>query len=268
MVRGTAVEFWRGKTVLITGASSGIGAALGKELARHGARVGLFARRTERLEMLVDEIGSAGGWAMALPGDVGRREDVRRAVAQLKTASGPVDVLIANAGRGMRGMDETDSQAVEDVVRVNFLGAVYASEAVLPDMRARGSGSIVVVSSGLALLPKLAGSHTYSASKMALGRYFEGLGRELRPDGIWITVVYPGFVRTEMTAGQKFLPFLMEAEDAAALIRRGVERRRARLVFPRPVFWLGRIAQQLPTAWQRRVRRRVTDEFCGDGVLR
>src|SRR5690606_26599216 len=95
--------FWHEKTVFITGASSGIGEALAVELARLGARVGLFARRAERLERLARRIGSEGGWALSLPGDVAGREEVHRAVERLTRASGPVDVLIANAGRGVRG---------------------------------------------------------------------------------------------------------------------------------------------------------------------
>src|SRR5690606_23707528 len=136
----------------------------------------------------------------------------RAAVAQVAGTFGPVDVLIANAGRAMGGRDETNGEAVADVLATNFLGAVYAFETVLPSMLERQAGRVAVVSSAMALLPRLAGSHTYSASKMALSRYFEGLGRELRPAGIAVTVVYPGFVRTEMTAGNRFMPFVLEPD--------------------------------------------------------
>ncbi|NLN28953.1 MAG: SDR family NAD(P)-dependent oxidoreductase [Firmicutes bacterium] len=251
-------SFWQNKTVFITGASSGIGEALALELARHGARVGLFARRRERLAELAGKIHGFGGWALPLAGDVGSREAVRHAVARLEGESGPVDVLVANAGRGMHGLPETDSHAVEAVYRVNFLGAVYAFEAVLPSMRARGQGHVAVVSSGTALLPRLAASPTYASSKEALGRYFEGLGRELRLEGIRVTVIYPGFVRTEMTAGHKVMPFVLEPDAAARIIRRAVERGRSKLLFPRRVFWLGRAAQLIPTHVQVAVRRRFS----------
>lgn len=253
-------HFWNGKTVLITGASSGIGEALALELARHGARVGLLARRKERLDALAARITKEGGWALPLPGDVGERDQVRAAAERLARASGPVDVLVANAGRGMHGADETNAAAVAEVYRVNFLGAVYAFEAVLPAMRERGAGHVAVVSSGTALLPRLAASPAYASSKEALGRYFEGLGRELRREGIFITVVYPGFVRTEMTAGHKWMPFVVEADHAARLIRLAVERRRLRLVFPRRALWLGRVAQLLPVSLQMSARERFAGE--------
>mgnify|MGYP001209308668 FL=1 len=250
-------SFWRGKTVFITGASSGIGEALAVELARHGARVGLFARRRERLEELAERIEAGGGRALALPGDVRDRDAVHAAVAQVAGTFGPVDVLIANAGRAMGGRDETNGEAVADVLATNFLGAVYAFETVLPSMLERQAGRVAVVSSAMALLPRLAGSHTYSASKMALSRYFEGLGRELRPAGIAVTVVYPGFVRTEMTAGNRFMPFVLEPDVAARRILRAVERGRSRLAFPWPTIWLGRAAQFVPAGWQLRGRRRL-----------
>ena len=224
--------FWYNKTVLITGASSGIGEALAVELAGCGARVGLFARRKDRLDALARKVRERGGWALPLVGDVGRQDDVERAVERLVSESGPVDVLVANAGRGMHGRPETDAETVEAVYRVNFLGAVYALAAVLPAMMARGGGHIAVVSSGTALLPKLAASPTYASSKEAVGRYFKGIGRELRSQGIIVTVIYPGFVRTEMTSGHKWMPFALEPEQAARIIRDGVAKGRRRLLFP------------------------------------
>lgn len=250
--------FWQDKTVFITGASSGIGEALALELARHGARVGLFARRKDRLDRLAEAIRTFGGWALPIAGDVGSRDDVRQAVERLTEESGPIDVLIANAGRGMHGQPETSAAAVAAVYRVNFLGAVYAFEAVLSAMEARGEGHIAVISSGTALLPKLAASPTYASSKEALGRYFEGLGRELRLAGIRVTVVYPGFVRTEMTAGHKFMPFAVESDEAARIIRRAIERGRSRLLFPRRTFWLGRVVQHIPTRLQVLGRQRFS----------
>ncbi len=251
-------SFWQGKTVLITGASSGIGEALSIHLARLGARVGMFARRSERIEQLAQRIGDERGWAIALAGDVSQRADVLRAADRLATASGPIDVLVANAGRGMHGENETDGNLVREVYSVNFLGAVYALEAVLPSMLSRGRGHVAAISSGTALLPKLAASPTYASSKAAMGRYFESLGRELRLEGISVTVVYPGFVRTEMTSGHAWMPFALEADRAARLIGRAIERGRPRLLFPRKTFWLGRLVQQLPIRYQLRGRNRFS----------
>lgn len=250
--------FWQGKNVLITGASSGIGEALSIELARHGARVAMLARRIDRLERLAHRIERDGGVALPLPGDVLRRDDVGRAVDHVAAQWGPVDVLVANAGRGMHGHDETDVETVSEVYGVNFLGAVYALEAVLPSMRSRGRGHFAAVSSGTALLPRLAASPTYASSKVAMGRYFEGLGRELRLEGITVTVIYPGFVRTEMTSGHTWMPFALDADRAAHLIRRAIERGRRRLVFPRRALWLGKIVQLAPTGLQLRGRKRFS----------
>lgn len=243
-------SFWEGKTVFITGASSGIGAALALELARHGARLGLFARRRERIEQVAERVRSEGGFALAFPGNVAERDEVHRAAEKLARESGPVDVLVANAGRGMHGENELDGRTVAACYAVNFLGAVYALEAVLPAMRARGRGNVAVVSSGTALLPRLAASPTYASSKAAMGRYFEGIGRELQLEGVSVTVIYPGFVRTEMTSGHKFMPFALEPEEAARLIRRSIERGKRRFIFPRRTLWLGRLVQYLPVRVQ------------------
>lgn len=250
--------FWQGKVVFITGASSGIGEALALELAGHGAKVALLARREERLHRLAQRIQQDGGQALPLPGDVSVREDVFRAVERVNATWGPIDVLVANAGRGMHGRSETDGEAVRAVYGVNFFGAVDALEAVLPSMRAHGTGHIAAISSGTALLPRLAASHAYASSKAAMGRYFEGLGRELRLEGIAVTVVYPGFVRTEMTSGHKWMPFVLEPDRAAMLIRRAIERGQRRLVFPRRTLWLGKIAQLAPIRLQLRSRNRYS----------
>mgnify|MGYP001488066939 CR=1 FL=1 len=251
-------HFWRGKCALITGASSGIGQALALELAARGAHVGLLARRANRLETLAERIRKQGGQAWALPADVSRRSEVHDSVRRLvRERGGPIDVLVANAGRGTYGGSETDGGVVADVYAVNFLGAVYALEAVLPEMLARRQGHIAAISSGTALLPRLAASPTYASSKAALGRYFEGIGRELRFEGISVTVVYPGFVRTEMTSGHRWMPFALEAPEAARLIARAIAQGRRRFIFPRRTLWLGRLVQLLPVQVQLQGRRRL-----------
>lgn len=251
-------RFWQGKCALITGASSGIGQALALELADLGAEVGLVARRADRLDSLVQRIRRQGRRAWALPADVSQRSEVHEAARRLqRERGGPIDVLIANAGRGTYGGSETDGRVVTDVHAVNFLGAVYALEAVLPEMLARRQGHIAAISSGTALLPRLAASPAYASSKAAMGRYFEGIGRELRFEGIAVTVVYPGFVRTEMTSGHRWMPFALEAPDAARLIARAIAQGRPRFIFPRRALWLGRLVQLMPTRFQLQGRRRL-----------
>src|SRR5690606_4962017 len=100
--------------------------------------------------------------------------------------------------------------------------------------------------------------HAYASSKVAMGRYFEGLGRELRLEGVTVTVVYPGFVRTEMTSGHKWMPFAVEPDHAAVLIRRAIEQGRLRIVRPRRTLWLGKIVQMAPMYIKLRGRKRYS----------
>jgi len=220
------------RRVLITGASSGIGSALARELANHGCRLFLVARRLERLEALARDLDTTGvevGYAWC---DVADESSVRQAARQLEEQFGGVDVVILNAGIGGR-FDVRNFRAadVEQVIKVNYLGAVYWLEHTLPYLVKQQAGAVVGISS-LAAVRGLPGSGAYSASKAALSTFLESLRLELRPLGIHVLTVEPGFVRTEMTAGLKSMPFMLEAGDAARRIVRALRRRRAVLRFP------------------------------------
>jgi len=231
--------FWRGRNVFITGASSGIGRALAVELGRWGARVALMARREAALHEAAAAVAAAGGQALVLPGDVTRFDHVRAAVQRVVDCWGGVDVLVANAGVA-RPRDPFDPAAVAAVMAVNFQGAVNAVGAVLPVMRRQAGGRLVAVSS-LAGVRGFPQGPAYSASKAALTAYFEALRTRLRPAGILVTVVRPGFVATEMTAGAGRLPLMVPAEWAAVIIRRGIERGKTSVNFP----WLAARAMGL-----------------------
>src|SRR4051794_18659782 len=132
-----------GPVAIVTGASSGIGRALAVRLGSDGYRVGLIARRRELLDSLVDEIHAAGGTAAAAVADVGDREALRRAVAEIEGRLGPVDVMVANAGFGApTRLDPLNIDEVELTFRVNLMGVIYSVEAVLPGMLARRRGHL------------------------------------------------------------------------------------------------------------------------------
>ena len=247
--------FWRERAVLITGASSGIGRALALELGRHGARVGLFARRAEALEAAAAAITDAGGAALVLPGDVTQLAHLKNAVARMETEWGGVDVLVANAGAA-RPRNPFDPEAVAALMAVNFQGAVNAVGAVLPVMQRRRRGHLVAISS-LASVRGFPQGPAYSASKAALSTYFEALRVRLRPYGIAVTTVHPGFVDTEMTQGAGWLPLMVTAERAAAIIRRGMERGKATVNFPWPAVLAMGLVRRLPNGLFDRLVGRV-----------
>ena len=246
------------ETAIITGASSGIGAELARQLAGMGVKVGLTARREGQLQSLADSIREAGGTAVVAPADAADPSTTRAAFARLLAELGPIDLLIANAGVGAgESPSRFSADDFDRMVRVNLIGVAYAIEAVLPSMLERRRGQIVGISS-LAAYRGLPGSAGYSATKAGLSTFLEGFRPQLRSRGIAVTAVHPGFVRTEMTAGQKgWQPFLMDADRAARIILRGVGRRRRRVDFPLPMVALMRGVQMIP-GW---VYDRISDRL-------
>jgi short-subunit dehydrogenase len=233
---------------IITGASSGIGRATAIALAGQGHRLGLVARRVDLLESLADEIRSRGGTAVVAPADVADRMALRSAFESLSQSHGPPGVLVANAGFGVATrLDPMNIEEIEQTLRVNVLGVIYAIEAVLPAMLAQGSGQIVAVSS-LAAYKGLPGESAYCASKAAVNAFLEGLRIELRTKGIKVATVCPGFVDTAMNdMAAAATPMLMSAEAAADRIARVVERRTSGVVrFPLPMAWLTDLIARMP----------------------
>ncbi|MFS8544266.1 MAG: SDR family NAD(P)-dependent oxidoreductase, partial [Limnochordales bacterium] len=169
---------------------------------------------------------------------------VRRAVDRIAAEWGGIDVLVANAGVA-RPRNPFDPDAVAAVMAINFQGAVNAVGAVLPLMERQGGGRLVAVSS-LAAVRGFPQGPAYAASKAAMSTYFEALRVRLRPAGIAVTIVRPGFVDTGMTAGAGRLPLVLSAERAAVIIRRGLERGRAVIDFPWPAALAMRLVARLP----------------------
>lgn len=184
------------KVVLITGASSGIGAAIGRELGAAGAKVMLGARRTGRLDALAEEIRAKGGEAMTRRLDVTDRDDVAAFADAARQAWGRVDVIVNNAG--VMPLSLMISMKVDEwdrMVDVNIKGVLYGIAAVLPQMTARGSGHVVNIASigALSVSPTAA---VYCASKYAVRAISDGLRQE--HDNIRVTCIHPGVVESEL----------------------------------------------------------------------
>lgn len=240
-----------GARVFLTGASSGIGAALAVELARRGARLALFARNEERLDKVRKSARQAArneaAEIITFPGDVTNRERVLATIRETSETLGGIDVAIFNAGVGdSLFVDSFDSARVREIFEVNLMGVVHGIEAVLPEMLERGRGTIVGVSSaaGYRGLPQ---SAPYCASKSALTTFLESLRLDLAPRGIRVLTVSPVFVRTPLTDRNRFrMPFIVTAERAAAIIADGIGRGRRDIHFPRRLTLLMKILRILP----------------------
>lgn len=235
------------QVAIITGASSGIGWELAKELARQGCKVGLVARRRDKLDQLEAEIRQVGGHALAATADVGDRIQVAKAFQEITAQLGPVDLMIANAGLGLPTLlDPINIHDVESMIRINLMGVIYAVEAVLSDMLKRGRGHLAAVSS-LASYKGLPGESGYCASKAAVNTYMEGLRIQLRSKGIAVTTICPGFVRTPMTEVNEFhMPWLMEADESARRIVRALRNKRKVYNFPWQTSLLMRATRWVP----------------------
>jgi short-subunit dehydrogenase len=241
------MNYWTNKVVMITGASSGIGRALAVAIARHGARLGLIARRSEVIEEVVREVEAAGGKALALPADVQDADSLSAAANKLHAGFGPIDVLIANAGIGpTRDAANFSAAEVSEVINVNVIGASNSVAAVIPEMVERGSGQLVAISS-LAAYRGLPRSAAYCASKAAVSAFFESLRLDLEPRGIDVTIIHPGFIKTPLTQGRGAqMPFLMELDDAVRKMVWAIEKRRKRYSFPWQLATIVRAGMLMP----------------------
>lgn len=184
------------KTVFITGASAGIGAALAMAFAREGANVGIAARRTDRLEALCREIESIGGRALAVPCDVTDRASIDAAVARVVDTFGGIDVAVANAGFGVSGyFMRLKTEAFRRQFETNVFGLIDTVQAVLPHLiRSKGRLGLVASVAGQMGTPQ---SGAYSASKFAVVGLAETLYYELAAFGVSVTCIEPGFIETE-----------------------------------------------------------------------
>jgi short-subunit dehydrogenase len=233
---------------LITGASSGIGAALAERLARHGDHVILVARRLRLLQEVAEEIAKAGGSSEIAVCDVTIGEAARACVDEALRKHGRIDRLILNAGGGSRTAPEHLTSAdMRASLDLNLFGVVNFIEAALPALLAQGSGQIVAIGSiaGYRGLPHAA---SYGAAKAALMNYIESLRIDLAPRGIAVTLVAPGFIVTKDTKKQRAKPMSMRVERAADLLTTAILARRPYVSFPWTLAWIARFMRLLPAS--------------------
>jgi len=223
-----------GRVAVVTGASSGIGEALARALAAEGARVALAARNAARLGELVAELVEAGGQALAIPTDVTDAAQVEALIGRVCGAWGRIDVLVANAGTYVQAPTaQLTVAALERGMEINYFGAMRTALAALPIMRRQGSGHLVLMCSQAAFIP-IPPDGPYVASKAALSGIAQVMRQELAPEGIAVTVVYPGRIETPLIAHLR-MPWISPKAAPDALARRvvrGIRAQKRQIIYP------------------------------------
>jgi NAD(P)-dependent dehydrogenase (short-subunit alcohol dehydrogenase family) len=263
------------RSILITGASSGIGAALARLYAAPGRRLVLGGRDTRRLDAVAAQCRGAGARAETCCQDVVDRDAMGRWITQA-FASEPVDLVIANAGlsggTGGTHSDDTDvppsesQHQVERILAVNVSGVVNTVFPAIREMQKsprdgeRPRGQIAIMSS-LAGFRGLPGAPAYGASKACVRSLGEGLRGLCARHGIRVNVICPGFVESPMTDVNPYpMPFLMPVERAARIIQKGLARDRARIAFPWPLWAVVWLLNALPVGWTDRLASRMPEK--------
>ncbi|MCP3062059.1 SDR family NAD(P)-dependent oxidoreductase [Myxococcus sp. K38C18041901] len=235
------------RTALVTGASSGLGRGLALWLARRGLRVFAAGRRVPQLQALAAEAQAAGATVEPVELDVSRAEPLMEKLRELDSECGGLDLVVANAGvGGVTHGKRLEWDKVRSIIDTNVTGAVATLTAVLPSMVERRRGHVVGISS-LAAHRGLAGHAAYSASKAFLGTFMESLRVDLAGTGVCVTCIFPGFVKSEMTAANHFpMPFLMETNAAVELMGSAILRGETEVSFPWQLAIPSRLAKVLP----------------------
>lgn len=236
------------KSVFITGGTTGIGAELAKYYVEKGWKVGVCGRDRLKFEESFTVHRDQVAFYQV---DVSNRDEVKKAIKDFSSPIG-LDLLIANAGIGYKHKTKVpDFEFSYKMVHVNLLGVMYAFEAALDVMIPRSKGQLVAVAS-IAGYNGLPGVSAYSATKSAVQKYCESLHLDLRQFGINVTTINPGFVDTPLTKSNHHpMPFLMEAQKAAYLIARAIEKKKMTYHFPFLFAGFVRILGTLPRTWYR-----------------
>jgi len=242
--------------IFITGASSGIGESLARHYARQGAQLGLVARRADFLDKLAVELTPRPAVYAV---DVRDAAALKAAAADFIARFGVPDIVIANAGvsRGTLTEIEDDLQAFQEVFDINVMGMVKTFHPFVDPMKLAGTGTLVGIAS-VAGFRGIPGGGAYSASKAAAIKYCESLRVELRGSGVSVVTICPGYIKTPMTAVNKFkMPFLIDVDEAVARFARAIEAKESFTVIPWSMGIAARILRMVPNWLYDRVFTRM-----------
>ncbi len=221
------------KNVVIFGASQGIGRALAEEFSSDNSTLLLLSRNEKGIEELSNKLNNSGKTCYYSHCDISNKDDVASGIKFAADKLSSLDLVIINSGVGLKNwMEEFSSDDLTKMIKVNTFGIAYVLEYLIPIMKKQGYGTIAGVSS-LSDIRGYSGSTAYSASKAAASILLEGARIELKKFGIKVVTVRPGFVKTAMTDKNEFkMPFLMQTDKAAKIIKRGIEKGKSIVQFP------------------------------------
>ncbi len=242
--------------IFITGASSGIGESMARHYAKQDVQLGLVARRADFLARLADELEPHPA-VYAL--DVRDAAALKHAATDFISRFGVPDIVIANAGvsRGTLTEFEDDLQVFQEVFDINVMGMVNTFHAFVEPMKQQKRGTLVGIAS-VAGFRGIPGGGAYSASKAAAIRYCESLRVELRSDGISVVTICPGYIKTPMTAVNKFkMPFLIDVDEAAVRFARAIDAKKSFTVIPWSMGIAARVLRVMPNWLYDRVFSRM-----------
>jgi hypothetical protein len=240
------------KTILITGASSGIGAGMAREFAKKGYNLAICARRFERLEALKQELENQYGiQVIAKTLDVTDYDQVFEVFKAFKAELGTIDRIIVNAGVGEgRRIGKGHFEINKATVETNFISALAQCEAAVEIFRAQNSGHLVMISSMSAMRGMPKHLTAYGASKAGVAHLAEGIRAELLDTPIKVSTIFPGYIRTELNEGAKKLPFEVDEQTGSRLLVQAIEKQAVKAYVPQwPWLPLGIVMKILPLKW-------------------
>ena len=219
--------------IFITGTSSGIGESLAYYYSQKGYTIGITARRNDRLQTVADKCIELGGKPIVYNIDVSDKEKCKDAAKDFMSTNKSIDIVIANAGVG--GDDNIlsgDPSEINSILKINLLGVTNSVIPFIPKMKEQHSGRIAIISS-IASFRGLPHHGGYSSSKAALRNLTESWNYTLKPYGISLTTIFPGYIDTEMTKDHKFkMPFLMHSDKASRIIANSIQQKKRKLILP------------------------------------